>query len=810
MRLPTFLVSLVLLSGCDMDSGADEVGRSQRAAMHASADIRVMTYNIKNSFGDVVSSESGKPWCVKCETNSLIEIADNISAQDPDIVALQEIGTRMRDAEYEDQLRSLSEYTGLPYYYQLNYKDLENQESVPIWLDSHGPGGINGVGILSRWAFVGHPEELRLVRDPDTVNLTGYEASNLEPAALRVTVLAPLSDGDTLIDVYSVHLYDEAPLRREQAHLIDRWARPDRPALLMGDLNSEPVDLDTVLDYGWSNPLASELISYPAWTPNLPKVRRQIDYVLTRNFSTATAHDAFESGGSALNALPIASDHMAITYDLELASCPKFNTNAPSLGQCSAGSLCRLCRLGEGDCDFDSDCAEGLVCAFNTGPAWGLPATYDVCEVPGAATPIPGSFASLSSGVAGPASTYASNQSFSVSVASDTTFDVQVKYSTTEERQASIVVDGRRMARMTLLEDTGDWGGAGLWEHAYFHHIPLKAGDHVIALDLGGDGVNLKRVEFVEALPGPWEELAFPISEGILQAEKFDIGGHSGQTPGNQGGVFRTGDVDVYKDGQRLKVRWTAGEEIQYTLTTPVARTLDLELQYKSNTQSTVHIELDGVDVTGAMNLANSNGSWGHRLLHDIAFPAGTYTMRVVIDSGAGSFDFFRFKQISDAGPLAGEPFAVGSRIEAEYYDLGGALDNSPGNNGEMYRWDGVDLWDDRTGHAPSGAYLVYGTEAGEWLEYTFEAEVAGTYEVDLRYATPLAGRTVSLNVDGVPVVSSMPLPLTLGWGKIIPPAMPTWDIATSTGFFVDEGTHTLRVLFDNGLVNLDYLEIQP
>jgi len=40
-----------------------------------------------------------------------------------------------------------------------------------------------------------------------------------------------------------------------------------------------------------------------------------------------------------------------------------------------------LCSAGKGDCDADSECALGLVCAGNYGPKFGFGATTDVCVV---------------------------------------------------------------------------------------------------------------------------------------------------------------------------------------------------------------------------------------------------------------------------------------------------------------------------------------------------------------------------------------------------------------------------------------------
>jgi len=42
-----------------------------------------------------------------------------------------------------------------------------------------------------------------------------------------------------------------------------------------------------------------------------------------------------------------------------------------------------LCLAGEGDCDYNSQCDTSvypLICAANTGPLWGMPADYDVCQ----------------------------------------------------------------------------------------------------------------------------------------------------------------------------------------------------------------------------------------------------------------------------------------------------------------------------------------------------------------------------------------------------------------------------------------------
>ena len=56
-------------------------------------------------------------------------------------------------------------------------------------------------------------------------------------------------------------------------------------------------------------------------------------------------------------------------------------TQAPDPHFCASGGPNYPCEAGEGDCD-PGQCAAGLVCAMDVGPTYGLPAIYDVCEVP--------------------------------------------------------------------------------------------------------------------------------------------------------------------------------------------------------------------------------------------------------------------------------------------------------------------------------------------------------------------------------------------------------------------------------------------
>ena len=56
--------------------------------------------------------------------------------------------------------------------------------------------------------------------------------------------------------------------------------------------------------------------------------------------------------------------------------CPAYDPQNPDASFCTAGCPC---SSGQGDCDYDNQCDDGLVCTHNVGDLYGLPASWDVC-----------------------------------------------------------------------------------------------------------------------------------------------------------------------------------------------------------------------------------------------------------------------------------------------------------------------------------------------------------------------------------------------------------------------------------------------
>lgn len=123
----------------------------------------------------------------------------------------------------------------------------------------------------------------------------------------------------------------------------------------------------------------------------------------------------------------------------------------------------------------------------------------------------------------------------------------------------------------------------------------------------------------------------------------------------------------------------------------------------------------------------------------------------------------------ADASSLlvaAGTTFGtVPGVIQAEDFDSGAAgiaySDKDATNRGGMYRDTGVDI---KTTADTGGGYVVGWTAAGEWLKYSLTVATTGTYKLDVRVASAVAGGQFKLYVDGVDKSGTLTVPNTGGY----------------------------------------------
>jgi len=149
----------------------------------------------------------------------------------------------------------------------------------------------------------------------------------------------------------------------------------------------------------------------------------------------------------------------------------------------------------------------------------------------------------------------------------------------------------------------------------------------------------------------------------------------------------------------------------------------------------------------------------------------------------------------------AGVPWAVPGVIQAEDYDNGGQgvawNDTSAGNVfGAVYRTNDPDI-----GAFPTGGYFLGFIDTAEWVEYTVNVATTGQYQVRLRVASAHPGpNNVHIDLGGVNVSGTQTIASTGDW----------WVYTTKTfNVFLTAGDNqVLRVAFDSGSLNLDYLEL--
>ncbi len=136
--------------------------------------------------------------------------------------------------------------------------------------------------------------------------------------------------------------------------------------------------------------------------------------------------------------------------------------------------------------------------------------------------------------------------------------------------------------------------------------------------------------------------------------------------------------------------------------------------------------------------------------------------------------------------------------VEAERFDTGDQgisyHDTTLGNAGGAFRSTAVDLEP-----ASGGGYNIGWTAPGEWLNYTVQVPMAGSYIARVKVASPGGGRMhVGFNKASV-VWADVPVPSTGGWQQ--------WtmvDVPVTLG----AGVQQLTVLFDTGGVNFDSITV--
>lgn len=255
-------------------------------------------------------------------------------------------------------------------------------------------------------------------------------------------------------------------------------------------------------------------------------------------------------------------------------------------------------------------------------------------------------------------------------------------------------------------------------------------------------------------------------NETTLQAEAFDIGGegvayHDVEAKNLGNSTYRAGlGVDVIKAaGGGLSVGYTrAGEWLEYTVKVATAGTYNLTARVASlKIGGKFHIEVDGVDKTGAVTVPNT-GNWSNYTMvgkAGVALTAGTHVVRLKMDAvgqqgGVGDFDSLHFSRV--IAPTTPTPTPT----------------PTPTSPGTRSAYKPLFAADECLGVAPVSNYVGY-LDEGDWLGYSKVdfGKGATKFTADVAVPKDHAGKKIQVRIGSLtgPVVATLTVGATGGWG---------------------------------------------
>lgn len=167
----------------------------------------------------------------------------------------------------------------------------------------------------------------------------------------------------------------------------------------------------------------------------------------------------------------------------------------------------------------------------------------------------------------------------------------------------------------------------------------------------------------------------------------------------------------------------------------------------------------------------------------------------------------------TDSTPYGGRPFAVGSTIEAEDFDLGGQgiayFDMTPELIANVYRSrESVELR--RYVDGERSATVVCFTRAGEWINYSVNIDSPGTYVVKAAVGSRTGGGVFRFEFGET--VSTGPVVLPKSGGNRFP--LDEHELVRSAPVVLPAGPQTMRVVMesnhkDGWIGDFDWFEIE-
>lgn len=273
----------------------------------------------------------------------------------------------------------------------------------------------------------------------------------------------------------------------------------------------------------------------------------------------------------------------------------------------------------------------------------------------------------------------------------------------------------------------------------------------------------------------------------VLEAEDY-VNAYD-TTTGNTGGAYRTGNVDIapMPSGVGYNVGWVANTEwLEWTGVRSIGSSHVFSINYAAVADSSVQINVDGVNVTGAVTLPNSGGWNAYRrcVVPGVYWlSAASHTVRIVFNNVQCNLDSIEMV-----------PLTAGYMLQAE--DYANAYDTTAGNTGGAYRSGNVDI-----ANSATEGYHVGWIDPGEWLEFPVQGD-SRCYSMVIRYAG-IANGSVNMVLNGNNVTGSVALASSGGWD--------TWrTIVAPQVFTLATGANTVRLNMETSGFNVSFINLVP
>lgn len=344
-----------------------------------------------------------------------------------------------------------------------------------------------------------------------------------------------------------------------------------------------------------------------------------------------------------------------------------------------------------------------------------------------------------------------------------------------------------------------------------------------------------------------------PILPGQLEVENYtSMSGVQTQATNDAGGGQNLGWID-------------AGDWTEYTVEVKEAGTFEFNYRYASPSNTgAIHAELNGVRLHANTILPSTGGwqNWSTIKVSNINLPVGVHKLRLVFDVAGYNLNYLNVVRTStppvadfnlsvppncvgkiisfsnassgtistynwNFGTNANPANATGSGPHFVSYNTEGARNVSltvSGPGGSNTKTQSVAVSTCNTAITIAGIIEAekYGSmngialenttdlgggqnigwiDAGDWTEYSINVSETASYEFNYRIASPSGTGVFHAELDGQRIHANTTTPSTGGWQN--------WATVKVAGITLTQGLHTLRLVYDAGGMNFNYVDIQ-